>query len=46
MQFAEAKIYKLWTQYLGERVYRSDEIKEVMLAVDSDVDTTVILRFI
>jgi hypothetical protein len=46
MQFAKAKINKLRAQYLGERVYWSDEVKNVQFAADSDVDTTSRLRFI
>jgi hypothetical protein len=46
MQFAEVKINSLSTHYFGELIYQSNEVKNIFLAVDSDVDTTAILRFI
>jgi hypothetical protein len=34
MRFAKAKINKLRVQYLGESIYWSIEVKNVLLAVD------------
>jgi len=44
-QTVKAKIAKLRSQYLGERVYWSDDVKE-LLSKYADVDTTAIVRFI
>jgi hypothetical protein len=46
MQFAEVKINSLSMHYFGEYIYQSNEVKNIFLAIDSDVDTTAILRFI
>ena len=45
-QFATAKINKLLSQYLGETVYWSDAVKDVLNSVKSDVGTAAVLRFV
>lgn len=41
-----AKISSPSSDYLGEQIYQSNEVKNFFLAVDSDVDTASVLRFI
>jgi acyl carrier protein len=41
-----AKINSPSTDYLGEQIYQSNEVKNIFLAVDSDVDTAAIRGFI
>ena len=46
LQFAKATINKLKSQYLSNVVYWSDNIKKVLALLNTDVDTTAIIRFI